>query len=124
MRDAQGSITTFDAPGAGSGIFGIFAGTYPRSINSKGDVAGYYIDSRYHGFIRDQHGNFTTVDVPGAFATAIGSINSQGAIAGYYFDYNSTRHGFVRDKRGNLNTFDAQGADFTDQVSQRIGVES
>ena len=45
------AITTFDAPGAGTGPF---QGTFPLSINPAGVIAGTYIDSGFvaHGFLR------------------------------------------------------------------------
>jgi hypothetical protein len=46
VRDAGGAYTTFDVPGDAQG-------TYPQSINTKGEVAGGYRDGNYvlHGFV-------------------------------------------------------------------------
>jgi hypothetical protein len=46
VRDAGGTYTTFDMTGA-------TYGTYPQGINTKGEVAGYYLDSNdvYQGFV-------------------------------------------------------------------------
>jgi hypothetical protein len=51
MRAATGTITTFKAPGAGTGAA---QGTVSLSINTAGDIAGTYLDTRYvyHGFVR------------------------------------------------------------------------
>ena len=38
----QGTFTTFDVPGAGTGTF---QGTIPVSINAAGDVTGTYVDA-------------------------------------------------------------------------------
>jgi hypothetical protein len=50
VRSASGSVTTFEAPGAGKGMM---QGTVSFSINPAGAVAGTYIDSSYvyHGFV-------------------------------------------------------------------------
>jgi hypothetical protein len=50
LRDPKGSITTFDAPGAGVGYD---QGTAPLGIAASGEVMGRIIDSNNlnHGFI-------------------------------------------------------------------------
>jgi len=65
VRAANGTITTFDAPGAG---LGGHAGTNPMSINTAGAIAGTYRDANlvYHGFVRAANGTITTFDAPGA----------------------------------------------------------
>ena len=103
LRAPDGIITTFDAPGAGTGLI---QGTFALSINQKGAITGYYIDasSVYHGFLRAPDGAFTTFDAPGA-GTGLGqgtvalSINRNGAITGSYLDATGN-HGFVRTLRG------------------------
>src|SRR5205809_192386 len=87
------TITTFDAPGAGTGPG---QGTFvvsPLIINRDGTIAGYYVDSALvrHGFLRDENGAFTTFDAPGA-GTGAGqgtfsyAISPTGAITGWYVD--------------------------------------
>ena len=51
VRAADGTITEFDVPGAGTGAF---QGTYPFQNNSADAITGYYIDSSnvFHGFVR------------------------------------------------------------------------
>jgi hypothetical protein len=51
LRAPDGSITTFDAPGAGTSAY---LGTVPYSINTEGAITGFYIDSgiAVHGFLR------------------------------------------------------------------------
>jgi hypothetical protein len=51
VRASSGTITTFEAPGAGAGAM---QGTVCFSINSAGAIAGTYIDANYvyHGFVR------------------------------------------------------------------------
>jgi hypothetical protein len=107
-----GSITPFDAPGAGTGSF---QGTFPAAINPAGTITGFFTDASFasHGFVRAADGTITTFDAPGAGTsffqgTTAGTINPAGAIAGYYTDASSVSHGFVRAK-GTLTSFDLQG---------------
>ena len=96
MRAANGTITTFDAPGAGTNTA---QGTAPSAINASGTITGTYADSSgaEHGFIRDTSGTFTSFDAPGAGTSGNGiglksegtipvSIDSAGDISGVYTD--------------------------------------
>jgi hypothetical protein len=49
MVSNSGTITRFNAPGAGTTAA---TGTYPVSINNNGVIVGYYSDPNdvYHGF--------------------------------------------------------------------------
>jgi hypothetical protein len=51
VRARNGTITTFDAPGAG---LGFNQGTRALSINPNGAITGYFSDANavYHGFLR------------------------------------------------------------------------
>ena len=51
LRTPDGTITTFDVPGAGTGPF---QGTIPLSNNPADAITGYYIDANdvTHGFLR------------------------------------------------------------------------
>jgi hypothetical protein len=53
LRSPAGTITSFDAPGAGLGS-GLDEGTVAYSINTAGVIAGQYQDPSlaFHGFIR------------------------------------------------------------------------
>jgi len=53
QRFADGTISTFDAPGAGTGQF---QGTFPSAINNAGAIAGTVVDSSNvaHGFLLTQ----------------------------------------------------------------------
>jgi hypothetical protein len=77
VRAADGTITTFVAPGAGTTGA---AGTFPTSINAAGTIAGYYMNlDRAHGFVRSTDGTVTTIDPPGDVdGTYAESINTQG----------------------------------------------
>ncbi len=51
VTGAEGEITTFAVPGAGTAVN---TGTYPTGVNEAGVIAGYYTDSNgvSHGFLR------------------------------------------------------------------------
>src|SRR5258708_31529704 len=66
------TITTFDAPGAGTGAF---QGTFPFCIDPSGTIIGRTRDAGNvrHGFVRSQDGIYTIFDAPGA-----GTASGQG----------------------------------------------
>lgn len=74
-------------------------------INPRGDIVGTYCDTApcigtstdFHGFLL-RRGEFTSVDFPGAVATAVFAINPQGDIVGLYEDPSGKRHGFLRSR--------------------------
>jgi hypothetical protein len=114
MRSPKGKFTTLNAPGAGAGAN---QGTSAWSINSKGEITGYYIDGSnvYHGYVWADD-TITSIDVPGAGAgsgqgTLAYDINSKGEIAGEYIDGNNVFHGFTLWLGpGAFTSFDAPGA--------------
>jgi hypothetical protein len=62
LRESDGTIVTFDAPGAGTGFN---EGTVPLGITPGGDIMGLFIDSSgvTHGFILNPDiSNFGLVD--------------------------------------------------------------
>ena len=109
VRDKDGTITSFDAPGAGPN------GTIVVGINPSGEITGYFFDANYavnhttHGFVRDRDGTIVSFDAPnaGTDGTVPSSINPAGTIMGYYVDSAFLFHGFVRDKHGAITSFDA-----------------
>jgi hypothetical protein len=109
-RGADGTITTFEAPGASTVSF---LGTYAQSINPSGEITGYYYDASFvaHGFVRAADGTVTTFDGPGASpnGTYATGINKGGEITGSYSNFGGGTHGFLRDRDGNFITFDASG---------------
>jgi hypothetical protein len=127
VRSASGTITTFDAPGAGTSENSVYVeGTFALSINDDGVITGYYVDSSegYHGFVRAADGTITTLNAPGAgtglnpdtqdpLGTKALSINDDGAITGYYIDPNEGYHGFMVSASGAITTFNAPGAGTT-----------
>jgi len=66
LRAPDGTITTFDVPGAGTG--GYPQGTTSSNINPAGAIAGLVVDASTvnHGFVRAPDGTVTTFDAPGA----------------------------------------------------------
>jgi len=108
------NITTFDAPGAGTGNL---QGTYALDIQPSGTTIGFVrgADDVRHGFIRSPNGNFTLFDAPGAGTgpnqgTRAYSTNSSGSVTGHFTDSADTAHGYVRSNQGVITVFDAPGA--------------
>lgn len=87
------TITTFDAPGAGTGAG---QGTFAERINAAGVIAGDSTDSSYvsHGYVRAANGTITTFDVSGQGTWAYG-INTAGVITGPSVDGSSVYHGYL-----------------------------
>jgi hypothetical protein len=117
VRAKDGTITPFDAPGAGTGPF---QGTMPAPVsglNSAGVLTGTYFDanSAYHAFVRANDGTLMFFEVPGGGTgqyqgTYPTSINSRGQIIGLDFDSGNVQHGFLREADGSITTFDVAGA--------------
>ena len=114
LRTPAGTITTFDAPGAGTGAG---QGTVPQSITAGDAITGFYLNAGnvFHGFIRARKGTITAFDIPGAGTgsgqgTFAQNINSARTITGSYTDASNVSHGFVRARNGTITTFDAPGA--------------
>ncbi len=127
LRAADGTMTSIDAPGAGTGESsnGRKQGTMVFGINASGEMVGSYIDSSNarHGFVRSAGGTFTEFDPPGSTTTTVSggglsgtqatSIDTAGDVAGSYTDANFVRHGFLRTADGTITSFDAPGVDLT-----------
>jgi hypothetical protein len=108
------TITSFDAPGAGTGPL---QGTYATNINPLGTIIGFSRDANdvRHGFVRSQDGTFTIFDAPGAGTgpgqgTRAYSTNPSGTITGFFIDSAGAVHGYVRSDQGVITVFDAPGA--------------
>jgi len=100
LRAPKGTVTTFNARGAGTGNF---QGTVAMALNPERAVTGFYLDASnvFHGFLRAPDGKLTTFDVPGAGTgyfqgTYPANNNPAGAITGNYTDTNDVNHGFLR----------------------------
>ena len=112
LRSRDGSITAFDAPGAGTGPSqGTFA-TFADGINPEGAIAGGYADASnvFHGFVRASDGTFTTFDPPGSVFTNNSGINPVGTVTSWYTVASGLSHGYVRAPDGTFTIFDAPGA--------------
>ena len=108
------TITTFDAPGAGTGPL---QGTYAINIGPSGTIIGFSRDANdvRHGFIRSKHGSFIIFDAPGAGTgpgqgTRAYATNPSGTITGFFSDSANVAHGYVRSNQGVITVFDAPGA--------------
>jgi len=108
------TITTFDAPGGGTGAG---QGTYATNINPSGAIIGFSGDANNvrHGFIRSQDGSFTIFDAPGAGTAAFQgtrayATNPSGTITGFFSDAGNVFHGYVPSNQGVITVFDAPGA--------------
>lgn len=113
LRASDGTITTYDAPGA-------VGNTQGSNINPAGEIAGWYADANNvnHGYVRTADGTFTSFDAPdagtgsgqGTFTATVDGLNPTGWISGYTTDANGLSHGYVRSPGGAFSTFDAPGA--------------
>jgi hypothetical protein len=117
VRAGSGTITDFNAPGAGTGggQGTNFAGL--SGINTAGMITGPYVDSKgvFHGYIRSTAGKFTILNVASAGTgagqgTLPGNINTSGEIAGFYTDKAGVNHGFLWTSTAGFITFGAPGA--------------
>jgi hypothetical protein len=123
IRSRGGKLTTFEAPGAGTGFFqGTGCPGCNLGVNFWGAIAGSYTDTNnvFHGFLRSPHGKFTTFDAAGAgtssfqgtgcFSDCPVGLNDWGVITGSYFDTNNVQHGYLRTPEGTFVTIDPPGS--------------
>jgi hypothetical protein len=100
IRSADGTITTIDAPGAGSGTdpgTGDSLGTKLLGVNDNGIIIGTYLDANEvaHGFMVSASGDITNLNAPGASGGTIpASINDGGVIVGYFVESGGGVEGF------------------------------
>jgi len=123
IRSPGGKLTTFDAPGAGTGSNqGTGCPGCNLGVNFWGAIAGTYTDANYvfHGFLRSPEGKFTTFDATGAgsgsgqgtgcFSDCPVGLNDSRVITGSYFDTNNVQHGYLRTPEGTFVTIDPPGS--------------
>src|SRR5215470_5240208 len=74
LRDADGTITTFDAPNA-------FFGTSPNFITPQGLIVGTYVDANFNAqpFLRAKDGTFTTFEIPSSGAALASGLVANSA---------------------------------------------
>jgi hypothetical protein len=109
LRAPGGTVTTFEAPGANTTLYGTMA----QSINDAGLVTGAYYDANGvgHGFLRTAEGVFTSFDAPGAVnGTTPLYINRNGDVVGYALDVNLLFHAFQRLADGKILVFVGPGS--------------
>jgi len=117
LRQPNGTYIRFDAPNSAS--------TWPQSINTFSQIAGYFTDANgvVHGFARHPNGTIVIFDPPGSTGTEAESINLEGEITGFYLTTDGKSHGFLRHTNGHIETFDAPGAGgagtFPKQINDR-----
>ena len=99
----QPTITTFDAPGSGTGPG---QGTITFAINPAGTISGRYADAAgaIHAILRSPDGTIISFDAPGAGTgprqgTRPFSINPAGTSAGYFNDASGVFHGSAHSGR-------------------------
>ena len=126
IRHPDGTLTTFDAPGAGTGSMqGTGCPGCVLGLNQWGVIAGTYSDANTvnHGFIRTPDGKFTAFDAPGAgtssyqgtgcYSDCPVSLNDWGAVTGIYIDANNVYHAYLRNPDGKIATIDPAGSTYT-----------
>src|SRR5215472_14297214 len=116
------TMTTFDAPRAGTGTG---QGTTGFGINPAGAITGFTRDANFarHGFLRAPDGTITIFDDPnaGTCSSSCGTIgngqgtrafaiNPSGVITGFYTDNSGRCHGYVRAANGTFTQIDAPDA--------------
>lgn len=103
LRDTDGTITSFDAPGAAHG-------TLPVAITPQGLIVGTYFDVNFapQVFLRAKDGTFPTLEIPIPVGSFVGALaaNSAGGIAGEFIDSNGNPSVFLRSPGGNFTLFE------------------
>src|SRR5439155_241715 len=113
----QPTITTFDAPGSGTGPG---QGTIAFAINPAGTISGRYADpaGSIHAIVRTPDGAIISFDAPcagtgpgqGTFVFTGYCLNPAGAIAAASLDASNVYHGVLRAPDGTMTTFDPPDA--------------
>ncbi len=91
--ESQMVRTNFDVPGSNN--------TSAWDMDIVGNVVGIWglqqdtDTGLYHGFLRQNNGNFLDIEVPGSIDTEPLGINNSGTIVGSYIDSSKRMHGFV-----------------------------
>jgi hypothetical protein len=121
VQDRRGRVIRIDVPGGDN--------EFPEGgINSRGAVAGVYVDAgvapdpdgvfpprgSVHGFIRDPRGRITSFDVPAPRMHAVTDINDRGQVVGYVDESFTSGSGFLRDPDGTVTRVVVPGASYTE----------
>jgi hypothetical protein len=125
LRNPDGTIIVFDAPPDLSnqdetpGFTNSNPGTFPRSINSAGEITGIYASCEQsaceRSFLRTTDGAFVSFDPPNAnpfTGAGANSINQSGTIAGTYGERDAwVFHVFLRTPDGTFTVIDGPDVD-------------
>ncbi len=127
IDDSKGHITKFAPPGESDEM-----GTFPRDISADGTVFGYFgaTDGLWHGFVRDNAGNFTLFDAPKAgtdgtsekAGTFVSAASDTGEIVGWSVDDSLVAHAYLRSPNGKfkmLNLSKGQKSSHAYSVNKR-----
>jgi hypothetical protein len=112
VRSAPGTLTTFDAPGAGTSAH---FGTFASSMNSTGAICGTAIAPGGSvgisavAYLRTSDGTFTNINPKGAVGAYAYGINAKGLVTGTA-DTGKGEVGFLRRSNGKSATFSVSGA--------------
>ena len=102
-----GSLISFDVPGTDP----FFYSPHIASINSRGDVAGWYTtEYALYGFVRTAGGVYYTFSIP---ATYSHGMTTKDLVTGTLV-VSGVHHGFIRKPGGAINKFDPKGSVGTD----------
>ncbi len=116
-RDAAGTITIIDVPGAGTGFD---QGTTIAGVSSGGQICGTYVDSnsKDHGFWMDTSGNIITFNAPGSNFTIANSVNDSGQVAGIYYaeGFPDGPYGFIWSNSAPAVTFAPPNTEFLENA--------
>ena len=127
LRSPGGVYTVVDEPNAVTNESG--QGTFVTSINTSGEVTGYYNDKNtftINGFTRDASGNFLLFSAPGAgnnfgAGTFASAVNTSGQVTGDFLDNNFVSHPYLQSSTGIMTTFSITAATQTYALSLNDG---
>jgi hypothetical protein len=107
----NGTCVDITPPAAGPGPSAALGWT----INDAGDAGGYFValDGSIHGWIRDRHGVYATIDYPGSTFTNLRGLGASGDAVGLYRlgpGGTGPNRGLFRSADGAFSPLDVPGA--------------
>ncbi|MGW8179639.1 MAG: hypothetical protein ACWGQW_12905 [bacterium] len=141
LMEGSGDLITIDFPVDPT----LYSWQAPQDINAAGDVVGFWgeygphLSPPYwteHGYLRTRHGEYITVDFPGAVLTNVRGINESGDMVGLYapdspggpyfgFLYSHGEFVSLEDYFSNANGINPQGqivGNFSDEDGRHVGI--